>query len=772
MAACQLALAGLLLVHAVLGEPAYTYDRRCGFPLSARGHAPDISHRWLEPRQRDDLLLDTKQLWLTLFDPWVSPALLLEFFCLQRRRGHEHAIAEYAASCIHRGQIPLRAQIRLLENLFDVDVDVQYAVWQSTLYAVVHQWKLPGGYAMGIALRVATNVGSYERSHRERARDAFQFLVSVGAQFSNGLETLPHNLDVSSRRRRLITDNALEDDEDVTQAVFRLIDGTLPATDAFIARIALEYEVQCDDDVEVLTALVEHGLDINEVERGTGETCFTRAVYERRLRRALTMVMIGADFEEDDVGLWGTLDGTEIDDDGVDLLTTMVRFAIEPTKAFVDFFEAFSAPVTDDLLVLAGDHQMLLRCPGEWAHNVLVHMVTGSYCDGIDDVLPFIEPSQSVFDGVGETILRDFRLCRVDALDELSKISQMATPEALVVALEQTSDSGRTILHSSCMTLDIFKWVQERASMLWVKTALKTKVDGQSCLDLWLHEASLDQAIPLIHAYGQAVGAHENLQDASLYDVVAMACSEETLVTISGDRASLFALYSSATGPDHQSLHELLTSPRERTPSLLSNMDPYVIHRCLHVLLMEIAVGIVMSDEQSGKLFDALCAVEGGLLLHAQWPSDGWTPLHRAVAHPELHYLVPSIIHMAASSQYLLPALHVRDNNQGTFLDVAVKRLVTRSKLDLDDQPFKRLLCNISDALARTGVSSVLQQPSIDTIHHIGCGDVSPSPIVDVHDRPRSGNQSEVSDNRIGQVKRNRPPDDTCPWLRNVRPRL
>ncbi|XXQ36446.1 Uncharacterized protein PBTT_07461 [Plasmodiophora brassicae] len=325
MAACQLALAGLLLVHAVLGEPAYTYDRRCGFPLSARGHAPDISHRWLEPRQRDDLLLDTKQLWLTLFDPWVSPALLLEFFCLQRRRGHEHAIAEYAASCIHRGQIPLRAQIRLLENLFDVDVDVQYANWQSTLYAVVHQWKLPGGYAMGIALRVATNVGTYERSHRERARDAFQFLVSVGAQFSNGLETLPHNLDVSSRRRRLITDNALEDDEDVTQAVFRLIDRTLPATDAFIARIALEYEVQCDDDVEVLTALVEHGLDINEVERGTGETCFTRAVYERRLRRALTMVMIGADFEEDDVGLWGTLDGTEIDDDGVDLLTTMVH---------------------------------------------------------------------------------------------------------------------------------------------------------------------------------------------------------------------------------------------------------------------------------------------------------------------------------------------------------------------------------------------------------------------------------------------------------------
>lgn len=748
MMASRLALA-IWLIYAVLGEHPYRYNRqRRSAHVSADRYSEidDLRRRWIVSYETNLLLSETQESWHALFEPETSPDFLFEFLSLQRRRRHERAIAEYAAMCIQRGVIPLRQQIRVLDDLFDADPDMPYLEWQSALDCLVNHWKLPGGYAMGIALRRATTLDLYGRVHRQRAHDGFCFLVSTGTQFSQGQGISSDNVDVLMRERRLPT--SFNPDDDITASLFSLIDEKLPSEDSFLSRLALQYEVQCDDDVALLIALAERGLNINSGERGTDECCLSRAIFEHRLRDAIGMIMIGADFELEDAGFWETSVPKPIDDDAVTLLTTMVSSAIDPAKVFANFFVMLSLPVSDELLVLAWEHQTQLN-PENWAHSILVHLLTGNYHGPIDDVLPLIGTPGSVFEGVGKAILLDFQLCRPTALDDLYQLSAMTTREVLIQALELTNNSsGRTILHTTCMTVDVFRWIRQRVSPSWLAKALATKVGGQSCLDLWFLGDTLLQAVPLIDAYAQHVEQRD--RNNSLYDIVVASCNEETLTTLADDDATLSHLYRSATASSQPYLHELLLSPsRERVLALLSTMPPPVRNRLLHVLLMEIAIGAVRPGKESATLIADLCSFENGRLLRTQWPSDGWTPLHRAIAHPSLHYLIPSLVRLVVTVYDLYDLLFVRDNNCGTFLHVAIARRAVHFKLDVHPSPFQHVVDHVVDLLTGvvdpsltvpvSAINSLLEcpdRPEMSCLKHVDCGHAG---VSDSHPDSGSG---------------------------------
>lgn len=465
----------LLLVAAAWGDHPAPYGQRTIMPGSAP--SAGLIDRHVLHGGADRLVNHTKQLWHTLFAPRAPSDYLLDFFRLQRIRRHERVISAYANNVMRRGMIVPRQHLYLLEELFDVDSAVPYRDWQFMLDTLVNAWGLPAGHALGIALRHCTALDVYDRPHRERAHAAFRFLVSTGARFTSGSILSQGDLETRSRHRRLL--DCFDSNEEITRSVLTLVDDHFSYRDAALCRIALQYEMQCDDNMPLLIALVEHGLGINDDDHETGVSCLSQAIFDHRLREATLMIMLGAEFERNGIAieLRRSLPNNEVDNDAKGLLRAMVRYAVQPAKVFAHFFEMFSQPVSSELVQLAGAYQTQFSTR-EWAHNILVYLLTGNYMDEIDSILPLIMPPDAVFQGVGRTILRDFQMCRPHALDDLKKLSAMTTGQALAEALQQTCDAGRTILHAPCMTLDIFDWIREHASLSWVTRALTTKVDG------------------------------------------------------------------------------------------------------------------------------------------------------------------------------------------------------------------------------------------------------------------------------------------------------
>ncbi|CEP02026.1 hypothetical protein PBRA_002291 [Plasmodiophora brassicae] len=629
-------------------------------------------------------VLELRETWTSLFRPDTTPDVLLDYFELPYDPLVAAASVNWARQQIADQHVPLRMQILFLNHLFDID-GVPVDEFSSMVETATIQWGLPPGFAMGVAFRHAVHADRYSRDHRQQCLQVVHRLLDLGARFSEAtfddwisLQAL--HQDVALRLNELI-----DFSDAIVKAAMRLAREALQAPDYQMVRTAVEFDVGDTISDGLLRALVEHGLDINAVDEALCETRFTSAFVNGHVSKAALLIELGADFENvltpssaaHEDNWWDLPLEREMSEADSALLQCMLKYSVDPAEAFSNFFAAFRPETVTSLTIrMALESLPEIDDASLWAHRVLDRLLANGYDRSITDLIGFIGNDMSLTSDMGTSLLVNMDICkRQNPIDDLEQLTASSTEHQIRSALSTVDPvSGRTVLHKNCMTVEVYRWISQRSSV----SVLDLDWSGRTCLDYWVLDA-VDHVRPhyevaqLVQLFWLALDLGPDA--TTMYDLVVRSCTEWTRMRLERHPAVLQELYYSASAR----FHPILEHIREFVTDVvvyLHSLDAGSAGYLLHGALMSITIGGSDTDiKRQMNLISMLCCYDYGRLMLVQWPSDGWTPLHRAAAHPCLHQFVPVMLTWASRYGILETLLHVADVHSRTFLHVIADRL-------------------------------------------------------------------------------------------------
>ncbi|CEP02025.1 unnamed protein product (mitochondrion) [Plasmodiophora brassicae] len=645
-------------------------------------------------------IIQHRQSWEGLFRPNTTRDMVLSYFNLSVDPLVATASGSWAHKQIAEQHIPRRMQILFLRHIFSIDDNVPWDTIRVMLGTAITKWGLPAGVALGIGIQCAVRADKHSVIHRQRCYRAVEHLMDAyRARFatrcdSEAVEALQADVQQAA---------SVAYKDEIARAVFSLVKNRLGDQEGWLVETAVDFEyIRYEAGNSLLEALAEHGLDVDAIDPPLCETRFASAFRDGDLSQAMLLIELGADFENaiasDDaeclVDNWWDDDlERDLVSQDYDLLALMLKYAVDPADVFAKFFAAFDSQTVTHVVMkraatfLPDDHDAL-----SWANRVLDRLLVTRYDRSIKGVLGFIGDGLSlVSDAQDASILVNMDICnRPDPVGDFKRLVAASKADQVLLALNVVDkQSGRTMFHKKCMTMDVFQWIRQRSSAsLGHRDAL-----GRSALDYWIVSDD-DQIRPhnevaqLTRLYWQFLGHDTNV--VSPYDIVVQSCTEWTRLRLERDPDVMWELYHPATAPFLPILASLSGSFLHDA-IYLSGLHPETTSYVLHAVLMRIAIGAVKDDHQDDQrvmsFVRTLCTYEFGRLLFVQWHSDRWTPLHRAVAHPRLHRFVTVMLEVASLHGTLEHLVNVVDVHGRTFLHIAASRLEFVPVFNYDGKP-------------------------------------------------------------------------------------
>ncbi|XXQ36346.1 Uncharacterized protein PBTT_06280 [Plasmodiophora brassicae] len=527
--------------------------------------------------------LRVRRQWGTLFQPEATTDTLLTFFdnygqAMQRlrddfqageRAARAYLLGEWARRRL-RDQVPLRPQILLLRDLFNVDESVAPERFRDMLKTMAVDWRLATGYALGVA--IGHTSGQFDHPHRERALGALRLLLQEGISFVDAERIGEYAAFASermARRTRVFQYTARYDESDqITSAMLRLLPDDAHRN---IARMALtgrgidelvdEFErdpAHVDADGRLLKVLVAHGMDIdglwtsghwhpdfvvNPDDDHSDMRLMAILLLRNDFRNANLMVELGADF--DIVFTFGQPDQyAGSNDEVLAFAEQLMRYctAVETTTTvawLVHKAESWRRRLTqyasDDKPVLfetcLGAVRRRFRAAGFnerfWRHEVFVSTLQMAYFSiPVRRLLGIVDDDTVLLGGIGVSILAYCNLCTADdPVSLLERLARNATDEQVQAAVTYVDEEDtHTILHTDCMTTAVLQWILRRAPVdrIWreLQRRSQNNCNDQSCIDFWMpaDRPAIPDFLSVVRLLAAANGS------VSSYEVAMLAC--------------------------------------------------------------------------------------------------------------------------------------------------------------------------------------------------------------------------------------------------------
>ncbi|XXQ39367.1 Uncharacterized protein PBTT_09534 [Plasmodiophora brassicae] len=591
----------------------------------------------LSSSARDALRI--RRQWKTLFEPEACLDTLLS--CFEDPCRLRYVSGEWARRYL-RHRVPLRPQILLLDQLFNIGHDIAAGRFEMMLKAMAVDWRLADGYALGVAIRHTSQLYD-DAQHRKRALYAFRFLRQHHVAFHDvaGFDSY-----VATASRIFAANNVYpvpyDERDEITAALLKL----LPEHHRDLVRVSLSglafrniYTLiklpgrnrNLDDDL--LKVMVAHGTDLCRYytdrtlgvaipEKDRFDILLSEAVAADDFHTANLLITLGS----------GTLFRMEISAARLNPDKHEASTLAKQIMTFHPYYEDL-----DDIYLtiwykfesyrqhfgMADDKNPMLLKPClnalrrrygaqfdecDWKRRVLIRAIS------VDDPWVPSEMPLTMFDdgavilsGSGVAALTNVDVCRVrHPVSTLDHLARHATDANVQAALRHVNEHGYTVFHKNCMTGDIVHWILLRASNLdWVWGALNRSASGASCIEHWLRQRNPCDDKPVMSILTNLVAAANGTMSA--YEVAVMACA--------GSPRGIVAL---------------LTWPASMTLTIghlarrrVLRMKPH------HADLMKSKIGV----QPLGPMLNSIRALEGDSALQAFLLElyDGLSPIHWAV---------------------------------------------------------------------------------------------------------------------------------------------
>lgn len=572
----------------------------------------------------------SRRIWESMFRPEATPGDLLAYSCEAGVHHRAYVSAAWARERI-QGKVASRPQILLLEHLFSVSDLVSTTCFETTLKAMVVDWGLAARYALGTAIRHASNLKLYTREHRELALGAFSFLLRNGLAF-------PTTMSADGTVAQAVSDflaadiiplrgvDEFDESDPITCAMLQ----SVPQAHRDLVRVALG---RCLNDLveeedlhgDLLDILVAHGLDINREwmdDRNYPWTFLKNGVITSNFEFSRRAIELGAEIDND-LGEWwhyiADPDDYVVDNNDVrEFVQRVMAYSDDPAEMYANLAGGFERwrhrLYNDEPLVLFKACLAAVRLrygprfdASAWKHRVFVKAVDDGRIP-IHRLLSIVDEGTVILTGDAVSVLSDINICREgDVVPVLDRIIRKATHAEIQAALTYVNELGNTVLHKRCMTVGVIQWIQRRSPTGFLWRALHHQNHmGRSCLKLWMQSPSPWGPVAATNVFRiletLASGAFNGA--VSAYEVGIAASAGSTRV--------------------HVQLLSVPCSVGLLRRHLTQHASPFGLHTVL--LMMGHSIG---ASQYRLETVDKLCALESATSFRKRY--DGLTVLQRAV---------------------------------------------------------------------------------------------------------------------------------------------